>query len=134
MPYISDHPYRILIIGGSGSSKNNKLLNLIKHQSSDIDKKSLYVEHPFESKYQLLINRREKVEIKNFIIQKYFLIIHKQLMMPMKIWRMLIVFDDMIADIESNKKIKSYCFRIVFKRRKPQYCNSLYIKILFQSA
>ena len=28
-PYISDHPYRILIIGGSGSEKANILLNLI---------------------------------------------------------------------------------------------------------
>ena len=31
-PYIPDHPYRILIIGGSGSEKINVLLNLIKHQ------------------------------------------------------------------------------------------------------
>ena len=30
--YISDHPYRILNIGGSGSQKTNVLLNLIKHQ------------------------------------------------------------------------------------------------------
>ena len=37
-PYIPDHPYRILIIGGSGSGKTNVLLNLIKHQRSDIDK------------------------------------------------------------------------------------------------
>ena len=29
-PYIPDHPYRILIIGGSGSGKTNTLLNLIK--------------------------------------------------------------------------------------------------------
>ena len=28
-PYIPDHPYRILIIGGSGSGKTNTLLNLI---------------------------------------------------------------------------------------------------------
>ena len=27
--YIPDHPYRILIIGGSGSGKANVLLNLI---------------------------------------------------------------------------------------------------------
>ena len=26
-PYISDHPYRILIIGGSGSGKTNTLLS-----------------------------------------------------------------------------------------------------------
>ena len=37
-PYIPDHPYRILIIGGSGSGKTKVLLNLIKHQRPDIDK------------------------------------------------------------------------------------------------
>ena len=30
-PYIPDHPYRILLIGGSGSGKINVLLNLIKY-------------------------------------------------------------------------------------------------------
>ena len=30
-PEIPDHPYRILIIGGSGSGKTNALLNLINH-------------------------------------------------------------------------------------------------------
>ena len=34
---IPDHPYRILIIGGSGSGKTNVLLNLIDNES-DIDK------------------------------------------------------------------------------------------------
>ena len=36
-PFILDHPYRILIIDGSGSGKTNALLNLIKEQD-DIDK------------------------------------------------------------------------------------------------
>ena len=36
-PSISDHLYRILIIGGSGSGKANVLMNLIKHQQPDID-------------------------------------------------------------------------------------------------
>ena len=31
-PYIPDHPYRMLIIRGSGSRKANALLNLIKHK------------------------------------------------------------------------------------------------------
>ena len=53
--YIPHHPCRSLIIGGSGSGKTNALLNLIKHQRPDI-----YVKNPFESKYRLLINRREK--------------------------------------------------------------------------
>ena len=58
-PYIPDHHYRILIIGDSVSGKTNVLLTLIKHQRSGIDKIYLYVEDPFESKYQLLINRRK---------------------------------------------------------------------------
>ena len=40
-PYIPDHPYRILIIGGSRSGKTNTLLNLINEQN-DIDKIFLY--------------------------------------------------------------------------------------------
>ena len=43
-PYIPDHPYRIIIIGGSGSGKRNTLLNLIKEQDNCdvIDKVYLY--------------------------------------------------------------------------------------------
>ena len=29
-PFISEHPYNILILGGTGSGKTNKVLNLIK--------------------------------------------------------------------------------------------------------
>ena len=62
-PYIPDHPYRILIIGGPGLGKTNVLLNLIKHQRPFIDKIYLYLKDQFEAKYQLLINGREKVVI-----------------------------------------------------------------------
>ena len=31
-PKITDHPYQILIIGGSGSGKENALLNLINNE------------------------------------------------------------------------------------------------------
>ena len=43
-PYIPDHPYRILIIDGSGTGKTNTLLNLIKEQDYHdvIDKIYLY--------------------------------------------------------------------------------------------
>ena len=44
-PYISDYPYRILIIGGSGTGKTNALLNLINNQQ-DIDKIYLYAKYP----------------------------------------------------------------------------------------
>ena len=56
-PYIPDHPYRILIIGGSGSGKRNTLLNLIKNQQN-IDKIYLYAKYPYEYKYQFLIKKR----------------------------------------------------------------------------
>ena len=54
-PYIPGHPYRTLIIGGSGSGKTHLLLNLIENQP-DIDKIYLYAKDPYESKYQYLIN------------------------------------------------------------------------------
>ena len=53
-PYIPDHPYRILIIGGSGSGKTNTLLNLINEQN-DIDKIYLYARDLNESKYDISI-------------------------------------------------------------------------------
>ena len=62
--YTVDHPYRVLIIGGSGSGKINVLLNLTKHPRLDIEKNYCHVKDPFELKCQLLINRREKVVIK----------------------------------------------------------------------
>ena len=64
-PYIPDHPYRILIIGGSGSGKINVLLNLINNQS-DINKIYLHAKGPYEEKYQYLINKCEKVGLKHF--------------------------------------------------------------------
>ena len=66
-PYILDHPYRMLIIGGSGLGKTNVLLNLIKEKDSDslIDKTYLYAKDLSEPKYQFLIKKREDVEIKH---------------------------------------------------------------------
>ena len=63
-PYIPDHSYRMLIIGGSGSGKTNALLNLIKEQGNDnlIDKIYLYAKDLNETKYQFLIKKREDVE------------------------------------------------------------------------
>ena len=47
-PYIPDHSYRALIIGGSGSGKTNVLLNLTKTQRPSIDKIYLNINNPFE--------------------------------------------------------------------------------------
>ena len=72
MPYIPDHPYRILIIGGSGSEKINELLNLINNQP-DIDKIYLYAKDLYEAKYQFLINKRESIGLKHFNNPKAFI-------------------------------------------------------------
>ena len=71
-PYVPDKPYRILIIGGSGSGKTNVLLNLIENQP-DIDKIYLYAKDPYEAKYQYLINKRESVGINHFNDPKAFI-------------------------------------------------------------
>ena len=63
-PYIPDHPYRILIVGGSGSGKTNALINLINEQN-DIDKIYLYARDLNEPKYQILIKKRKDAGIKH---------------------------------------------------------------------
>ena len=71
-PYIPDHPYRILIVGSSGSTKINALFNLINNQH-DIDKIYLYAKDPYEAKYQYLINKRGKVGLNHFDAHKAFI-------------------------------------------------------------
>ena len=63
-PYISDHPYRILIIGDLESGKPNVLLNFIKHQRPHTAKIYLYVKDPFKSKYQLLWTGEKNKQLK----------------------------------------------------------------------
>ena len=70
--YIPDHPYRILTIGGSGSGKTNRLLNLIDKQP-DIDKIYLYAKDPYQAKYQYLIKIHEEVGLKHFKDPKAFI-------------------------------------------------------------
>ena len=71
-PYIPGHPFRILIIRGSGSGKTKTLLNLIENQR-DIDKIYLYDKDPYEAKYQYLINKREGVGMNHFNDPKTFI-------------------------------------------------------------
>ena len=81
------------------------LLNLTKHQQPDIDKIYLYVKDPLESKYQSLINGREKVEIETLKNPKAFINYSQKIDdilenleddNTMQKRRVLIVFDDMI--------------------------------------
>ena len=71
-PYIPDHPYKILIIGGSGSGKTNGLINLINEQH-DIDKIYLYSRDLNEPKYEYLIKKREDAGIKHVNNPKAFI-------------------------------------------------------------
>ena len=65
MPFIPDHPYKSLIIGGFGSGKTNALLNLISQQD-DIDKIYFYAKDLNEPKYNFLIKKPEDAGIKHF--------------------------------------------------------------------
>ena len=63
-PYIADHPYRIMIIGGTGSGKTNALLNLV-NEENNIDKIFLYAKGLSEPKYEFLIKMQENAGIKH---------------------------------------------------------------------
>ena len=108
----------MLIIGGSGSGKANTLLNLIKEQDSEdlTGKIYLYAEDLNEPKYQILIKKCEDVGMKHLNDPKS-IIEHSNTMddifnniddcNPTKKRRILIVFDDMIADIMINKNLSA---------------------------
>ena len=70
--YIPDHPYRILIIGCSGSGKTNALLAIINNQP-DNDKIYLYAIDPYEEKYQHLNDKGENVGQDHFNDPKAFM-------------------------------------------------------------
>ena len=60
-PQISDHPYRILILGCPGSEKTSSLFNLI-NEEPDIDEIFSYAKDPYQEKYQFLIEKKQKVQ------------------------------------------------------------------------
>ena len=104
-PQILDQPYRILII-------LNSLFNVI-NQQLDIDKIHSYAKDPYEAKYQFLITKHEDVGTKHFNNSKAFIEysnnmndLYKTIQdyNPNKKRKTLIVFDNMIADIFSDKK------------------------------
>ena len=66
------HPYRTVIVWGSGSRKTSALLNLINHEPG-IDKMFLYAKDPKEVKYELLINKRESTDLKYLNDSKVFI-------------------------------------------------------------
>ena len=132
-PYIPDHLYRILIVGGSGSGKTNALFNLINNQL-DIDKIYLYAKDPYEAKYQHVISKREKVGLDHFDNPKAFMEYSNDMLdvykniednNPSKNRKVLIVFDDMIADMINNNKLNPIVTELFI------ICRKLNISIVF---
>ena len=126
MPFIPDHPYRILIIGGSGSGKTNALLNLINEQD-DIYKICLYANDLSEPKYEYLIKKRENAGIKHLNDSNAFTECSNTMenvyentdeYNPNRKRKNLIVFDDMIADIMTNKKFQAIIKELFIRCRK----------------
>ena len=122
-------PFRMLVTGPSGSGKTNTLLHLINnlHNTNPIDKIYLYAKDLEEPKYEYLINNRENAGIKNLNDPKAF-IEHSNDMSDVyeehisynkyRRNRVLIIFDDMIADIEYNKDFKKKFKILFYKGRK----------------
>ena len=102
-----------MVIGGSGSGKTNSLFNLI-NQQPDIDKIDLYAKDLYEAKYQFSINKRESIGLKQFNGSKAFIEFSNDMdglyknieeNNPNNKRKILIAFDDMIADMLNNKKL-----------------------------
>ena len=122
-----------MIIGGSGSGKTNALLNLIKEQD-DIDKIYLYAKDLSEPKYEFLIKKREDVGIKYCNDPNAFIECSNRIddvyqniddYNPSRKIKILIVFDDMIADIMSNKNFQAIIKELFIR------CRKLYISLVF---
>ena len=101
-------------------------MNLINNQP-DIDKIYLYVKDPYEAKYQFLINKRKSTGLKHFNDPKAF-IEHSNDMQDVyknieqynigKKRKILIAFDDMIADVVNNKKLNPVVTGLFIRGRK----------------
>ena len=111
---INNWPFRMLIIGRSRSGKTNTLLHLI-NSLHPIDKIYLYAKDIHKPKYEYLINKREQAGIKNLDDSKAFIEYSDDMDDVLddinnynknRDKKVLIVFDDMIADIEYNKNFK----------------------------
>ena len=125
-PYIPDHSYRILIIGGSGSGKTNALLNLVNKQC-DIDKIYLCAKDLNEPKYEYLIKNHKNTGIKHLNDPNAFIECSNTMddvyenindYNPIRKRKKLIVFDDMIADIMTNKRFQAIIKELFIRCRK----------------
>ena len=101
-------------------------MNLIEIQP-DIDKIYLHAKDPHEAKYQYLINKRENMGINHFNDPKAFIEysndmrdVYKNINYynPYKENKILIVFDDMIADMINNRKLDSIVTELFIRGKK----------------
>ena len=122
----NDWPFRMLIIGPSGSGKTNVLLHLINNLNP-IDKIYLYAKDINEPKYEYSINKREQAGIKNLNDPHVFIEYSDDMDDVLddinnynknRDKKVLIFFDDMIADIEYSKKFKRIIKELFFRARK----------------
>ena len=122
----NDWPFRMLIIGPSGSGKTNTLLHLINNLHP-IDKIYLYAKDLSEAKYKYLINKREQAGIKILNDPKSFIEYSSDMDDVLdninnynknRDKKVLIVFDNMIADIEYNKNFKRIIKELFYRARK----------------
>ena len=109
-----------------GSGKTNVLLNFIENQP-DIDKIYLHAKDPYEAKYQYLINKREGVGIDSFNDLKAFIQYSNDMRNVYKHInyynlnkenKILIVFEDMIADMIKNRRLDSIVTGLFIRGRK----------------
>ena len=119
-------PFRMLIIGPSGSGKTNTLLHLINNLHP-VDKIYLYAKDIHEPKYEYLINKREQAGIKNLNDPHVFIEYSDDMNDVLddindynknRDKKVLIVFDDMTADIEYNKSFKRIIKELFYRARK----------------
>ena len=129
-------PYKMLIIGPSGSGETNALLNLIQKQNNNnpIDKIYLYAKDLSKLKYHFLIEKRENAGIKNYNDPTAFIEYSNTMddvfcniddYNPKRKKKNLIVFDDMIADITTNKKFQAIIKELFIR------CRKLHISLVF---
>ena len=125
-PQIPDHPYRTLIIEGSGAEKINSLFNLISQQP-DIDKIHLCAKDLCKAKYQILISKRKSTGLKHLNDSKLFVEYSNDMdntcknmeeRNPYKKHKILIVFDNMIADMLSKRKLNPIVTEWFIRGRK----------------
>ena len=118
-------PFRMLIIGPSESGKTNILLHLINNLHP-IDKIYLYAKDLSEPKYEYLINKREQAGIKSLNDPHAFIEYSNDMDDVLddnnnynknRDIKVLIVFDDMIADIEYNKNFERIIKELFYRAR-----------------